>query len=397
MPDQSNKKAKGRKLRIALVTSPLPLYTKYEDTKRVNFLDILRPLCESIFVLSGNLPPNAMPGENIHIRSVKHSAGKGSAFVQILNHLTMQLKIAFNLLKILKDVDIVILYIANIFLPCVMLAKLARLKVALVTTGSSAKLAKTMPGIKGNLLSLFFGIVEGINFRLADQLVVESSNVASFMGLGKYNSKIVVNSCKYINTTQFKVTKNLRHREELVGYVGRLTYDKGVMNFAQAIPLILNERGHVDFLICGDGPLLEQLRSWLGASDFGRKVRLTGWVSHDGELPRYLNEMKLLVLSSYSEGLPTIVLEAMACGAIVLATPVGGVPDLICDGETGFIMRDNSPSRIAQNVVRVLNHPNLNQIASNARKLIEQEYSFRTAVERSRLTLNQLIRRKSTD
>jgi glycosyltransferase involved in cell wall biosynthesis len=104
-------------------------------------------------------------------------------------------------------------------------------------------------------------------------------------------------------------------------------------------------------------------------------------------MPDYFNELKLLVVPSYSEGLPGTLLEAMACGTPALATPVGGIAEVIKDGETGFLLPDNSPQSIAQNVIRVLNYPNLAQIADNARALIEREYSFQAAVERYRRIL----------
>jgi glycosyltransferase involved in cell wall biosynthesis len=105
------------------------------------------------------------------------------------------------------------------------------------------------------------------------------------------------------------------------------------------------------------------------------KVRLVGRVSHD-EVPRYLNQLKLLVIPSYSEGLPNVILEAMASGTPVLATPVGSIPDIITGGETGFIMENNSPECIAKNVIRALNHPNLGQISQNGAALIEKEYRY---------------------
>jgi len=81
---------------------------------------------------------------------------------------------------------------------------------------------------------------------------------------------------------------------------------------------------------------------------------------------------------------------AMACGTPVLATPVGGIPDVIKDEETGFILEDNSPECIAENVIRALNHPDLDRIVKNARKLIEERYTYEAAVERYRKILENI-------
>jgi len=80
----------------------------------------------------------------------------------------------------------------------------------------------------------------------------------------------------------------------------------------------------------------------------------------------------------------------MACGTIVLATPVGAITDLIENGETGFIMEDNSSECIATNIIRVLNHPSLVQITRNARALVEAEFTYEEAVERYRKILSEL-------
>jgi glycosyltransferase involved in cell wall biosynthesis len=106
------------------------------------------------------------------------------------------------------------------------------------------------------------------------------------------------------------------------------------------------------------------------------------------KFPDYLN--KLFVLPSYTEGLPYTIVEAMACGTPILATPVGAIPDVIKDGETGFIMENNSPECIAENVMRVLEHPDLEQIVENARALVEREFTYEAAVERYRKILKEL-------
>ena len=132
--------------------------------------------------------------------------------------------------------------------------------------------------------------------------------------------------------------------------------------------------------------MLNEIKNELMNKGAYDRVELTG----HNELPDNLNELKLLVFPSYSEGLPNIVSESMACGTPVLATPVGGVPDIVKYEETGFIMKNNSPECIARNVIRTLNNSDLNIIVENARKLIEEEYTYEVTVKRYRKMLENI-------
>ncbi len=80
----------------------------------------------------------------------------------------------------------------------------------------------------------------------------------------------------------------------------------------------------------------------------------------------------------------------MACGTPVLVTPVGAIPDIIKDGKTGFIMGDNSPECIAENVIKALNSPDSEKIAENGRRFVEKNFTFERTVENWEKLINNL-------
>jgi glycosyltransferase involved in cell wall biosynthesis len=149
----------------------------------------------------------------------------------------------------------------------------------------------------------------------------------------------------------------------------------------KAIPLVCSQTNEVQFLLGGGGPLLRQVERELDDLISQGKVKVLDWIPHN-ELPAYLNQMKLLIFPSSQEGLGLVVLEAMACGTPVLASPVGGVLDTIIDGETGFIMEDNSPESLAKNVIRALQNPELDKISEKGNTFVNRNYSYAAMKEK---------------
>ena len=394
--DDDMKKSKKRhpedKFNIAVITAPF--YTAVPKIFIANLLELLEPSSNEIYTITGFFSYKAKPNTKIHIISIKKDDIRGSVLRRILRYLLAQPRVAFNLLKISRKIDIVIFFLGTrTYLLPLLVATLLNKKTVLAVTGSESQGARLDPNKKlfglDRVYSVVIGILERIDFHLADQITVESKGTISFQGLNKYRKKIAINGAMYIDTNLFAVKKELKDKRNLVGYIGRLAQGKGILNFLKAMPLILKECNDVEFFIGGDGPLFDEIKNEMGDKKLHDKVKLAGWIPHD-ELPDYLNELKMLVLPSYSEGLPNIMLEAMACGTPVLATAVGGVPDVIKNGETGFILENNSPECIAENVMSALNHPELDKIVKNARKIIEDKYTYDAAVERYKKILKNL-------
>ena len=233
-----------------------------------------------------------------------------------------------------------------------------------------------------------------MNYILADTIVVFSeSEIHKKPGLKNYSQKVMCQGRRFVDTNIFRVEKDLYQREAEVGFIGRFAQEKGIINFIEAIPLILNNQGDVKFLIIGDGPLLGDAKTALKKMNLQANVELLSWIPHD-KLSGYLNELKLLVIPSYTEGLPNVMLEAMACDTPVLATPVGAIPDIIKDGETGFIMANNSPECIGENITNALEYPKSDEIVKNARKIINRDFTHEAAVKRYKKIFDKVIDKK---
>jgi glycosyltransferase involved in cell wall biosynthesis len=390
------------KPKICVISFPQPS-ASVVNVFLYSLVEILEPICEWVYVLTSNIPKDRTFSEKIRIQDLKTAMHFRdtirpmwwSTMLQFFKIIIIQIKMCWTLTKISKETDIIIFYIggANFFLP-VLMAKALRKKVVTLAPGRGSLSYKKprnerLLSIDGAFAAIF-SVLERANFFLADQIAVESESSIGFLGLNKYRKKIFISSSLYINFNLFKGKKDLKDRRNLIGYIGRLSPEKGVLNFVKAIPLILKEREDLEFLIGGAGPLLDEIKSELKNSRSYDKVELTGWIPHD-ELPDYLNELKLIVAPSYSEGgVPAVIMEAMACGTMILVTPVAGV-DIIKDGETGFILEDNSPECITKNVIRVLEHPNLDEIVNNARNLVEKEYSYENTVRQYRDMLYRVL------
>jgi len=383
-------------LKVCLLSVPVP-DREGGHILVFNFLHVLLPIAEEIYLITGNYPEHDLPGSKIRLTNVSNdpltSRPKQSLLSRAAKYVTTQLKMSYRLAKIAPAADMVIFFIggSSLLFPMVT-AKLRGKKTILVATASGAVCSrniyrKSFVGVGGLITYGIVSVLERLNYRLCDNIVVYSPSLVQEFGLERYKHKISLAHEHFLHFDRFKLQKPLNERTNLVGYIGRLSQEKGILNFMEAIPKVVETRGEATFLIAGDGQLRPQVEEY--AVQSSNKVRFIGWIPHD-ELPEYLNKLKLLVLPSYTEGLPNIMLEAMACGTPVLATPVGATPDIIKDGETGFIMENNSPECIAGNIVRALDHPSLEQIARNARALVEREFTHEAAVERYKNILDGL-------
>jgi len=367
--------------RIGIITAPVDQAAK---TPLSNLVAVVDNGTTPTHIVSGNAALGFFDDSpRTPVTGIQYRAG-GHPLTKIVRFAAMQARIALVMLPLTGSVDTWVFFIGGESLVTPMI--IARL------TGRTTLLA--LPGsdersldFANDQFSKVLRILSAVSRRLTSRVVVYSWRLVSEWDLGAYQSKVSVAHHHFIDFARFRETRRLKERENLVGYIGRLSQEKGILQFVRAMPLAIKQDSTLEFVVVGDGPLVGPVREYVDTSGLGKRVRVTGWIEHTA-LPDLLNELRLLVIPSYTEGLPNVMLEAMACGTPVLATAVGGIPDVITEGETGFLMKDNSAESIAGNIPRVLESIELERVAEKARQYVQREFTF----ERARDSWSRIIR-----
>ena len=149
----------------------------------------------------------------------------------------------------------------------------------------------------------------------------------------------------------------------LVGIVGRLTPIKNHRLFLTAAAALRAVRPDLHFVIVGDGELGPEIRAWVRRLDLSSSVTFTGW-RHD--LSRIYADLDVLVSCSKSEGTPFAIIEAMAAECPVVATAVGGVPDLLDDRVTGLLVPPGQPAPLVAAILRLVNDPGFARVLARS-------------------------------
>lgn len=147
--------------------------------------------------------------------------------------------------------------------------------------------------------------------------------------------------------------------ERIVTYVGKLVPRKGVDALVEAMGLLARRPAGAPLLVAGGvGELREGLQRRAAELGVAERVRFVGKIPHD-EVGWWMAAGDVFVLPSLSEGLPTVVCEAMNCGRAVVATAVDGTPEIVRDGRTGLLVPPRDPAALADALGRVLDEPGL--------------------------------------
>jgi glycosyltransferase involved in cell wall biosynthesis len=225
-------------------------------------------------------------------------------------------------------------------------------------------------------------LIENICHAQVDMIVTLSKSMIKTIRTEKNSDKTYfalprLDRCFF---EKFEIIDNYTTRKNIVGFVGNIGKRKGILNLLEAIQF-LKSKNNYRFLIGGEGPLLGEIRARVKRLGVESIVEVTGFVDNK-HIAEYYNKMKLYVLPSYAEGIPSTIFEAMACGTPVLATPVGGVSDIVKNNETGFLLSSNDPKELAARIAELLDNPELlERVSSTAYEYVTKEFCYERTVE----------------
>ncbi|HEX2720887.1 MAG TPA: glycosyltransferase, partial [Candidatus Deferrimicrobium sp.] len=170
--------------------------------------------------------------------------------------------------------------------------------------------------------------------------------------------------------------------ENLVSVIGVLRSWKRHDVFLEAVRLLRERGSPVRALIVGEGPQQERIAGEIAGKELARAVRMTGYRQ---DIPEIVAASDVIVLpSDRFEGVPQVILQSLAMGRAVVASPIGGIPEVVHHEQTGLLCPAGDPSAFAEAIARLLAEPELRErLGAAGRELVLSRYSLTAMCERT--------------
>lgn len=271
--------------------------------------------------------------------------------------------------------------VATLTFTAALASRITRIPLVLTIQGAATTSADPLVDVVKELYDKSIASFVG---RTSKTVITLSSKLAQrALDIGAKESKIRVVP-NGIDTNMFNPdfhdSKEIKKRlgfepsDLVVGFTGRLVPLKGVEYLLQALEKVKSTIPSINLLIVGDGAQRSEIES--KARNWDLSVKITGWVNRK-ELPYYLAAMDIFVFPSLTEGIPVAVMEAMAMSKPIVATNVGGIPDLVEQGKNGFIGPSCNSDFIVGAIQKLAMTRGLRkQMGQASRRLIESRFSW---------------------
>lgn len=336
--------------RVLIISSP------YQHPSRESFLNKFTRITSNVFndvtVIGNNSVPEL---ENVSREELPVYEGNNTV-VRWLFFIYYQIKI-FKIYLELGKYDEVIIRTPP-FVLCTLLFRTQGLRV-------SVFVAQKQPGLLHKILTV-------INIHMSNIVLCETEH--TLRQWPTVDSLVNIRDATvYVDTEKFKKNKPMKDRN-FVGYLGTLNKRKGFHIVAECC-----RTNETKAFLIGGGGNLEDLASELDTAR--NNVKYCGFVPEE-ELSDFYNSLLMLLLPTRSEGIPNVILEAMACGTPVVTTAKGGIPAVITDRENGFLLDDRDATELSQKINDIVESEELDTISENALNTIKRHYTYDCAIQR---------------
>lgn len=228
--------------------------------------------------------------------------------------------------------------------------------------------------VKGSTLKSTLGVMEKKYydfhkvFRKIDCIISPSEFNKNQLVNGKLKYNEIVTLHNFVNESE----RNDYVLGDYAFYLGRLSKEKGILNLIEAIGDIPNAK----LLIAGDGPERERIEAYISEHKLDGRITLLGYQNQDS-IHKYITNSRFVVIPSIcNENCPYSVLEAMEIGKPIVASRIGGIPELIADGENGYLYKADDINELKEKLTLLLdNDDKVNRFAQKSRELYESYYS----------------------
>ncbi len=221
-------------------------------------------------------------------------------------------------------------------------------------------------------------------FEMADAIVVLANQFKDkLLALGVSPHKI------YVSSTMVESEKYLPEDKKFsspykVLFCAYMIKEKGPYELLNAVPFVLEKYNDTSFIFVGVGKELEKLKRKTKEMGIEKNVIFTGYKTGNEKI-EFFKKAHIFVLPSYREGFPTVILEAMSAGAVLVYNPVGGLIDTLTDGKNGYKLKSilPDPNEIAEKIIRLMDNQEIMiKMSENNINEAKQKYDTKILIEK---------------
>lgn len=352
--------------KLYVITNPVPIHNNSPLISLGKFLQIIRRAGSEPTVIGARIPEDGIPGVGDTVSVINYSYG-GRGILKLASYILLQLRTFFSGLVRFRKGDAVYFWIADKMIGAFLAAKLRGAENNFFLYGK----------ISSRHTQNWARNLEQYMTDCSDCVCAEAKSVLTECRIPEDRRTDVIQL--FVPETEIEPPP-YAERGNLVSVMSRLSPEKYPLETIRAVAEVHRSVPDIRLRIIGGGPIEDECRQLvceLGAEDY---IEFTGWLPPD-EAKQMLGQCRILMYPAEIEGVPGGILEAMSFGIPALASPVGGIPDLIDNGKDGVFLSATDADTIAAELTELLNSGKLEAMSAAAINKIKERFTLERAAQ----------------